>query len=87
MGIILLWGLSLVSVIVLFLLIHLIVGSIRGIYRFRMIEKYQYDYYDDHPLQLIGKVGHNLFYGTFTLPAFYISVSITTVALFVLSLS
>lgn len=86
MGIIL-WGMSVVNAFVLFLLIHLIVGSIRGIYRYRMIEKYQYDYYDDHPLKLIGRVGHNLFYGTFTLPAFYISVSITTVALFVLSLS
>ncbi|GJM29042.1 MAG: hypothetical protein DHS20C17_16770 [Cyclobacteriaceae bacterium] len=86
MGIIL-WGMSVVNAFVLFLFIHLIVGSIRGIYRYRMIEKYQYDYYDDHPLKLIGRVGHNLFYGTFTLPAFYISVSLTTVALFVLSLS
>jgi hypothetical protein len=73
--------------IVLFLVIHLIVGSIRGIYRYRMIEKYQYDYYDNHPLKLIGRVWHNFIYGTFALEALYISASLTIMVLFVAHLS
>ena len=72
---------NLVPAIVLFLLIHFIVGSIRGICRYRMIEKYQYDYYDNRPLKLFGRLRHNLFYGIFTPMAFYVSVALTILAL------
>jgi len=75
------WGFNLVPVTVLFLSIHFIVGTIRGIYRYRMIEKYQYDYYDNLPLKIIGRLRHNWFYGTFTLKAFYISAFLTIMVL------
>lgn len=75
------WGLNLVPVTVLFLSIHFIVGTIRGIYRYRMIEKYQCHYYNNYPLKLTDKLRHNLFYGTFRPVAFYVSVSLTIMVL------
>ena len=81
------WGFNLVPVSVLFLIIHFIVGTIRGIYRYRMIERYQYDYYDNHPLKLFGRLWHNWFYGTFTLKAFYISIILTIMVLIATNLS
>ncbi len=74
-------GFNLVPATILFLLIYFVVGTIRGIYRYRMIEKYQYDYYDNHPLNLIGRLIHNLFYGIFALKALFISAFLTIMIL------
>ncbi len=74
------WELNVVSMPLISLLIHFIVGSIRGIYRHKMVEKYQYDYYDNLPLKLIGRLKHNWLYGTFTATAFYISIPLTLIA-------
>ena len=84
---IVIWGFNIVTGIILFLLIHLIVGTIRGIHRYRMIEKYQYDYYDNFPLKLFGRLGHNWFYGTFALKAFFISAFLTIMILIAANLS
>jgi len=75
-------GFDIWSVIILFMVVHLIVGSIRGMYRYQMIKKYQYDYYHNHPLKLIGRIRHNLFYGIFTAVAFYISAALTALVVF-----
>jgi hypothetical protein len=80
------WGFNLVPATILFLTIHLIVGTIRGIHRYRMIEKYQYDYYNGFPLKLFGRLGHNWFYGTFALKAFFISIFLTIMVLFAANL-
>ena len=48
-----------IVIVILFLSIHLIVGTIRGLYRYKMIEKYIYDYYDNRPLQKLGRLKHN----------------------------
>ncbi|TRX46410.1 hypothetical protein FNH22_30935 [Fulvivirga sp. M361] len=78
------WDLNIWSAIILFMVIHMIVGGIRGIYRYQMIKKYQYDYYDNHPLRLMGRIRHNLFYGTFTTTTFYISATLTAMTVFAL---
>ena len=62
--------------------VHLVIGCIRGLYRYKMIQKYQYDYYDTHPLSFMGRVVHNLNYGIFSLTTFYISASIIVFAFF-----
>ncbi len=65
------------SIIIGLVFIHLIVGSIRGLYRYRMIEKYQYNYYGDHPMNLLGKLAHNWLTGTFSSTTFLLSASLT----------
>jgi hypothetical protein len=48
-----------------------------------MIKKYQYDYYDDRPMSLVGKLIHNLGNGIFRATALYASISLTALALVV----
>jgi len=67
-----------------FALIHLIVGGVRGFYRYRMIEKYQYNYYDQS-IKLTGKLAHNLLYCIVNSTTLFISVCLT-ILLFISSL-
>jgi len=64
------------TMIAKFILIHFIVGSLRGFYRYLMIEKYQYNYYDPS-MKLIGKLAHNLLYGIINSATLLISVCLT----------
>ncbi|PWL40008.1 hypothetical protein DKG77_04055 [Flagellimonas aquimarina] len=61
----------------MFVLIHLVVGSVRGFYRHQMIERYQYNYYSDPPMNLLSKLAHNWLNGTFSLTTLLISASLT----------
>ncbi|AWX43735.1 hypothetical protein HME9304_00726 [Flagellimonas maritima] len=65
------------SIITMLLFIHLIVGIVRGLYRYHMIEKYQYNYYGDPPMNIFGKLAHNWLAGTFSSTTFILSASIT----------
>ncbi|TAI47297.1 hypothetical protein [Flagellimonas allohymeniacidonis] len=65
------------SIIVVLFFVHLILGGIRGLYRYRMIEKYQYNYYADPPMNIFGKLAHNWLAGTFSSTTFFLSASIT----------
>ncbi len=81
------WYLNTESIIILLLCIHFIIGSIRGLYRYRMIEKYQYNYYGNHPMKLMGKLAHNWLTGTFSSTTFFLSASITVILfLFILKM-
>lgn len=64
------------SIIAKFVLIHFVVGMIRGVYRYQMIKKYQYNYYDQS-IKLIGRLAHNWLYGTFNSTTLLISVCLT----------
>lgn len=68
------------TVIIFFLSIHFMVGSIRGIHRQVMIKKYYYDYYDNRPSKFAGRLRHNLSYTVFKATTFYISASLTIMA-------
>lgn len=61
-------------IIIGFVIIYLLIGLIRGINRYRSINKYQYDYYDSHPQLLIEKLLHHIIIETFGLTTLYISV-------------
>lgn len=67
------------TMITKFILIHFIVGSLRGFYRYLMIDKHQYNYYDPS-MKLIGKLAHNLLYGTINSTTFLISVCLSVLA-------
>ena len=43
-------------ILIKFVLIHFMVGGIRGGYRYLMIKKYQYNYYH-HSMKLLGRLG------------------------------
>ncbi|MGX1928346.1 hypothetical protein [Flagellimonas sp. 2504JD4-2] len=73
------WNLNTESIIVVLFFVHLILGAIRGLYRYRMIEKHQYNYYADPPMNLLGKLAHNWLAGTFSSTTFILSASITVV--------
>ncbi len=62
------------SMIMMLLFIHMTVGIIRGLYRYHMIEKHQYNYYGDPPMKLMGKLAHNWLNGTFSSTTLLISV-------------
>lgn len=67
------------TMIVKFIQIHFIVGSLRGFYRYLMIDKHQYNYYDPS-MKLIGKLAHNLLYGIISSTTFLISVCLSVLA-------
>ena len=67
------------SMITMLLFVHLTVGIIRGLYKYRMIEKYQYNYYGDPPMNLLRKLAHNWLTGTFSSTTFFLSASLTTI--------
>jgi len=75
------WIQNVMPVITSFLVVHLIAGCILGIYRYGMIEKYQFDYYDAHPRSFLGKIGHNLVHGLLGATTLYFSISIIVIAL------
>lgn len=64
-------------------LIHFIISCIRGFYRYGMIEKYHYDYYDTHPKSFIRKIGHNLIHSFISATTFYVSISLLAFFYFV----
>lgn len=70
------------TIITKFILIHFIIGGVRGFYRYLMIEKHQYNYYD-HSMKLGGKLAHNLLYGTFNSTTLFISVCLTVLVFFI----
>ncbi len=70
-------------VVISLVVVHFIIGGIRGLYRHGMIQKYRYDYYDAHPRSFIGKILHNLNYGIFSWTTFFISLSLVAIAFFV----
>lgn len=72
------------TMIAKFILIHFIVGGIRGFYRYLMIEKYQHNYYDQS-MKLAGKLAHNLLYGTINSGTLLISVFLSVLAFLALS--
>ena len=61
------------SMITMLLFIHLTVGIIRGLYRYYMIEKHQYNYYGDS-IKLMGKLAHNWLNCVFSSTTLLISV-------------
>jgi len=63
-------------ILIKFVLIHFMVGGIRGGYRYLMIKKYQYNYYD-HSMKLVGRLAHNWLYTTFNSTTLLISVCLT----------
>lgn len=65
------------SLIAMLLFIHLTVGIIRGLYRYHMIEKYQYNYYGDHPMNLLRTLAHNWLNGVFSSTTLLISALLT----------
>ncbi|WP_350284422.1 hypothetical protein [uncultured Croceitalea sp.] len=65
------------SIIIVLLFTHFIMGSVRGLYRHYMIEKHQYNYYSDPPMNIFGKLAHNWLAGTFSSTTFFLSASIT----------
>lgn len=71
------------TIIMLFVSIHLIVVGVRGIQRYVMIKKYHYDYYDNLPLNFVSRLRHNLSRTIFKSTTFYISASITIMAFLV----
>lgn len=72
--------------IVKFILIHFVVGSIRGFYRYLMIEKYQYNYYDNNSMKLGFRLAHNWLYSTFNSTTLFISVCLT-ILVFIISIA
>ncbi|RKN82453.1 hypothetical protein [Ulvibacterium marinum] len=64
-------------IIMVLLFTHLIVGILRGLYRYQMIEKYQNNYYGDPPMGLLSKLAHNWLTGTFNSTTFFLSASLT----------
>ena len=64
------------SIIVTFTLIHLIVGIIRGAYRYQIIKKYQYNYFDQS-INTLGRMAHNWLYAACNLKTLFISVCLT----------
>jgi len=64
-------------IITMLLFIHLTVGIIRGLYRHLMIEKYQYNYYGDHPTNLLRKLAHNWLNRLFSSTTLLISALLT----------
>ncbi|NAY91207.1 hypothetical protein GTQ34_04680 [Muricauda sp. JGD-17] len=71
------WDLNAGSIIIVLLFIHFIMGGIRGLYRHHMIEKHQYNYYSDPPMNLLGKLAHNWMVSTLSSTTFFLSASIT----------
>jgi len=71
-------------VIILLVVVHIIIGGTRGLYRHEMIQKYHYDFYDAHPRSFIGKVLYNLNYGIFSWTTFFISLSSVAIAFVVI---
>ncbi len=67
------------SIITRFILIHFIISCLRGFYRYFMIEKHQYNYYD-HSMKLGGRLAHNWLYSTFNSTTLFISVCVTVLA-------
>ncbi|MGW9684430.1 hypothetical protein [Flagellimonas sp. 2504JD1-5] len=65
------------SIIGMFVLFYLVVGGVRGFYRHQMIEKHQYNYYSDPPMNLLSKLAHNWLNGTFSLTTLLISACFT----------
>jgi len=65
------------SMIAMVLFIHLTIGIIRGLYRYHMIEKYQYNYYGDPPMNFLRKLAHNGLNRVFSATTFLISVLLT----------
>lgn len=78
------WVHGAILLITSFVVIHLIAGCIKGVYRYSMIEKYQYDYYDAHPQKLFGRIRHNLVRGVLAASTFYFSFSILGITLLVI---
>lgn len=65
------------SMIAMLLFIHLTIGIIRGLYRYHMIEKYQYNYYGDLPMNLLSKLAHNWLNRVFSPTTLLISALLT----------
>lgn len=59
---------------------YLFIGLIRGVNRYRSINKYHYDYYDSHPQLLIGKLAHNVGVEILGLTTLHISVFLMFIA-------
>nr|WP_298995551.1 hypothetical protein [uncultured Allomuricauda sp.] len=71
------WDFNTVSIIMVLLFVHLILGGVRGLYRHLMIEKHQHNYYADPPMNIFGKLAHNWLAGTLSSTTFFLSASIT----------
>jgi hypothetical protein len=69
--------LNAVSMIMMLLFIQLTVGIIRGLYRYHMIEKYQYNYYGDPPMNFLRKLAHNWLNCVFSSTTLLISAFLT----------
>lgn len=72
--------LNVVSMITMLLFVQLTVGTIRGLYRYHIIEKYQYNYYGDHSMKLMGKLAHNWLNCVFSSTTLLISAFLTIMA-------
>lgn len=70
----------LLVLVVLFVIIFLLVGFIRGIHRHSMINKYQYDYYGEHNLSVFQKLVHNFVMCTCSITTFVTAAILTAVA-------
>ena len=75
------WIQNVLLVIISFGGVHLITGCLRAWHRYSKIKKYQYDYYDAHPMNFIEKVGHHLGHGIFEASTFYFSITLIVMTL------
>ena len=73
------------TIVLQFILIHFIVGFIRGFYRYLMIERCQYNYYH-HSMKFLGRLAHNWLYSTFNSTTLLISVCLT-ILVFIISIA
>lgn len=72
------WGIVLI-IIVVYSVNHIILGIIKGLYRYKMINKYVYDYYDLSKKTFLEKLQHNIRIETFKIGTVYFSIALTII--------
>ncbi|XLS30825.1 hypothetical protein ACJD0Z_08325 [Flavobacteriaceae bacterium M23B6Z8] len=65
------------SIIVVLLFTHILIGSIRGLNKLLVIEKYQSNYYANDHMSFFNKMVHNWLSSTFSLITLFLSASFT----------
>lgn len=79
------WVQNVIYISISLVVIHLMIGGIRGMYRFRHINKYHYDYYEINRLSAKRKLRHNLLHSILNLKTLFLSIALSLLFILVVS--